>query len=64
MHPSYLIDKQVKCFLHNKFSTNNSNAVEEFKTALCYMLPYMLPYIGSFSNNTKKKIKELCQKFC
>ena len=60
MHPSYLIDKQVKCFLHNKFSTNNSNAVEEFKTALCYMLPY----IGSFSNNTKKKIKELCQKFC
>ena len=27
-------------------------------------LIYKLPYIVSFSNNTKKKIKELCKKFC
>ena len=31
MYPSYLIDKQVKCFLHNKFSTNYCNAVKESK---------------------------------
>ena len=60
MYPSYLIDKQVKHFLHNKFSTNNSNAVKQTKTTLYYKLPY----IGLFSNNTKKKIKELCKKFC
>ena len=62
MYPSYLIDKQVidKGFLHNKFSTNYCNAVKESKTTLYYKLPY----IGSLSNNTKKKIKELCKKFC
>ena len=60
MYPSYLIDKQVKCFLHNKFSTNNSNAVKQTKTTLYYKLPY----IGLFSNNTKKKTKELRKKFC
>ena len=60
MYCSYLIDKQVKCFLHNKFSTNYCNAVKESKTTLYYKLPY----IASFSNNTKKKIKELCKKFC
>ena len=53
MYCSYLIDKQVKCFLHNKFSTNYCIAVTESKTTL----HYKLPYIGSFSNNTKKKIK-------
>ena len=34
MHPSYLIGKQVKRFLHNKFSTNYWTAVTEFKTTL------------------------------
>ena len=60
MDPSYLIDKQVKRFSHKKFSTNNCNAVKESKTSLYYKLPY----IASFSNNTKKKIKELYKKFC
>ena len=59
IYPSYLIDKQVKRFLHNKFSTNNCNAVKEIKTTLYYKLPC----IGSFSNNTKKKVKEVCKKF-
>ena len=40
--------------------SNNPNAVKEFKKTLYYKLPY----IGSFSNNTQKKIKELCKKFC
>ena len=60
MYPSYLINKQVKRFSHKKFSTNKCNAVKESKTTLYYKLPY----IGSFSNNTKKEIKELCRKFC
>ena len=30
-YPSYLIDKQAKRSLHNKFSTNNCNAVKEIK---------------------------------
>ena len=49
IYPSYLIDKQVKLFLHNKFSTNNCNAVKEIKTTFYYKLPC----IGSFSINTK-----------
>ena len=60
VYPSYVTDQQVKRFLHNTFSTNYCIAVKESKTALYYKLPY----IGSFSNNTKKKSKELCKKFC
>ena len=60
LYLSYVIDKQVKRFLHNKFSANYCNAVKESKSTLYYKLPY----IGSFSNNTKKKTKELCKKFC
>ena len=56
MYPSYLIDKQVKRFLRNGFSTNNSNPVREIKTTFYYKLLY----IDSFSNNTKKK-SELCE---
>ena len=32
MYPSYLIDEQVKRFLHNKFCTNCCNADKESKT--------------------------------
>ena len=60
MYPSHLIDKEVKCFLHNKFSTNNSNAVKQTQITLYYKLPYL----DSFFNNTKKKIKESCKRFC
>ena len=60
MYPSYLIDKQIKSSLNNKFSTSTCNAVKESKTTLYYKLPYTDP----FSNNTNKKVKELCKKFC
>ena len=60
MYPSYLIDKHLKRFFHNKFSTNYCNAAKESKTTLYYKLPY----IGAYYNNTKKKIKELRKKFC
>ena len=58
IYPSYLIDKQVKHFFRNKFSNNYCNAVKESNATLYYKFPY----IGSFSNNTKKKINELCKK--
>ena len=64
MYPCYLIDKQVKHFLHNNFSANNCNAVKETMTTFYYKLPY----IGSFSNNFKKRKskiyeKKLCKNF-
>ena len=31
LYPSYVTNKQVKYFLHNKFSTNYCNAVKESK---------------------------------
>ena len=34
IYRSYLIDKQVKRFLHNKFSTNYCKAIKKFKTTL------------------------------
>ena len=52
-YPSYLIYKQVKRFLHNEFSTNFCYPIKEVKT----IFYYKLPFIGSFSNNTKKKLK-------
>ena len=55
MYPSYVIDKQVKRFLHNKFPLI---IVMQLKN------PKPLCIIGSFSNSTKKEIKELRKKFC
>ena len=61
LYPSYLIDKEYKKFLENKFTTKeNTNFVHNNKS-ISY---YKLPYIGSYSNSTKKKIYELCKTFC
>ena len=54
MHPSYLIGKQVKRFLHKKFSTNYWTAVTEFKTTLYFKLRY---------RNTKKKSTSYVRSF-
>ena len=59
MYPSYLIDKQVKRFLHNKFSTDYCNAVKESKTTLYYKLPY----IGHFLTTLKRKSKSYVRSF-
>ena len=59
MYPSYLIDKQVKRFLHNKFSTNYCNAVKKSKTTLYYKLPY----IGHFLTTLKRKYKSYVRSF-
>ena len=42
MYTSYLIDKQVKHFLNNTFSTNHCNSVKETKIILYCKLPYIL----------------------
>ena len=60
LYPSYLIDREIKTFLENKFTTKENINIDYNKSASYYKLPY----IGSYSNSTKKKIYELCKKFC
>ena len=55
MYTSYLIDKQLKHLLHNKFSTQNGNAGKEIKAFLFNNIFR----IGSFSNNPKKKVMSI-----
>ena len=58
MYPSYLIDKQLKHFLCNRFFTQNQNKLEKLKTYLYHETPHK----GSFSNGPKKKAAYLCKK--
>ena len=59
IYPSHLINKQVKRFLHNKFSANYCNVVKESKTTLYYKLPY----IRSFLTALKRKSKSCVRSF-
>ena len=61
LYPSYLIDKEIKKFLENKFTTKENTNIVHNNKSVSY---YKLPYIGSYSNSTKKKIYELCKTFC
>ena len=61
LHPSYLIDKEIKNVLENKFTTKKNTNTDHNNKSISY---YKLPYIGSYSNSTKKKIYELCKTFC
>ena len=61
VYPSYLIDKEIKKFLENKFTTKEKTNIDHNNKSVSY---YKLPYIGSYSNSTKKKIYELCKTFC
>ena len=61
LYPSYLIDKEIKTFLENKFTTKENTNIDHNNKSVSY---YKLPYIGSYSNSTKKKIYELCKTFC
>ena len=58
MYPSYLIDKQIKLFLNNKLSENDTPKENSNKENITY---HKLPYIGDISVRTKKKIVELCK---
>ena len=60
MYPPFLIDKQIKLFLNNKLSKNDTpkeNSNKENTT-------YKSSYIGDTSVRTKNKIGELCKRFC
>ena len=61
LYPSYLIDKEIKKFLENKFTTKENTNIVHNNKSVSY---YKLPYIGSYSNSTKKKIYELCKTSC
>ena len=60
LHPSYLIDKEIKNVLENKFTTKKNTNIDHNNKSISY---YKLPHIGSYSNSTKKKIYDLCKKF-
>ena len=60
LYPSYLIDKEIKTFLENKFTTKENTNIDHNNKSVSY---YKLPYIGSYSNSTKKNY-ELCKTFC
>ena len=51
LYPSYLIDREIKTFLENKFTTKENTNTDNNKS----VSSYKLPYIGSYSNSTKKK---------
>ena len=53
LYPSYLIDKEIKTFLENKFTTKENTNIDHNNKSVSY---YKLPYIGSYSNSTKKKL--------
>ena len=64
LHRSYLINKEIKTFLENKFTTKENTNIDHNNKSISY---YKLPYIGSYSNSFKKKKKkknELCKTFC
>ena len=61
MYPPYLIDKQIKLFLNNKLSENDTPKENSNKENTTY---HKLPYIDNISVRTKKKIGELCKRFC
>ena len=61
LYPSYSIDKEIKTFLENKFTTKGNTNIDHNNKSVSY---HKLPYIGSYSNSTKKKIYELCKTFC
>ena len=60
MYPPFLIDKQMKLFLNNILSKNDTPNKNRNKENTTY---HKLPYIGYISVRTKKKIGELCKRF-
>ena len=60
LYPSYLIDKEIKTFLENKFTTKENTNIDHNNKSVSY---YKLPYIGSYSNSTKKKIMSYVKHF-
>ena len=60
VYPPYLIDKQIKLFLNNKLSENDTPKENSNKENTTYG---KIPNIGDISVRTKKNIGELCKIF-
>ena len=56
LYPSHLINKEIKTFLQNKFTTKENTNIDHNNKSISY---YKLPYIGSYSNSFKKKKKKM-----
>ena len=61
MYPPFWIDKQMKLFLNNILSKNETPKENSNKENTTY---HKLPCIGDISVRTKEKIGELCKRFC
>ena len=61
MYPHFLIGQQIKLFLNNKLSENDTPKENSNKgNTTCHKLRY----IGDISVRTKKKIGQICKRFC
>ena len=58
-YPPSLIDKVIKKYPDNKFSSNQNQLKDT--PAVHY---FKLPYIRSLSHHIKKKLSKLCKEFC
>ena len=56
-----MLDKQIKLFLDNKLSENDTLKEYFNKENTTY---HKLPYIGDISVKIREKIGELCKRFC
>ena len=60
MYPMFVINNQIKRFLEKQYITkSNEDTVNNKKKVY-----FKLPYIGTFSNPTKIKLKQICDKYC
>ena len=59
LFPPKLVDGTIKNFLDKKIENKTEGPIELKKQSY-----FKLPYVGDFSIETKRKINELCQKFC
>ena len=60
MYPIFVIDNQIKRFLEMQYTTiSNESTVNNNKKVY-----FKLPYIGTFSNATKIKLNQICDKYC
>ena len=58
-YPPFLIDKVIKKYLNDKFSSNQNHLKD--KPDVHY---FKLPYIANLSHHIKIKLSKLCKEFC
>ena len=58
-YPPFLIDKGIKTYLDQKFSSSQNQLRDTFDVYY-----FKLPYIGNLSHHIKNKLSKLCKEFC